>query len=68
MPHVSIAEDGEVNFCRRRPGLFIDIGFYGDGQIHYYVRVEAAGIDVHGSEPFDGRSMPRRLMVPITTD
>ncbi len=68
VPHVSVADDGEVNFFRRGHGLFIDIGFFGDGQIHYYARVDALGIDVTGSEPFSGRSLPRDLVIPITTD
>ena len=68
LPHVSLADDGEINFFRRRHGLFVDIGFFGDGQIHYYARVEALGIDVDGSEPFSGRSLPRDLVIPITTD
>lgn len=67
-PHVSVADDGEINFFRRRQGLFVDIGFFGDGQIHYYARVEAQGIDVDGSEPFSGRSLPRDLVIPVTTD
>ena len=66
MPHVSAADDGEVNFFRRRDGLFVDIGFFGDGQIHYYARVEAEGIDVDRSEPFSGRSLPRDLVIPFT--
>lgn len=65
--HVSVADDGEVNFFRRGPGLFIDVGFFGDGRIHYYARVEASGIDVDGSEPFSGRSLPRDLVIPIAT-
>ena len=68
VPHVSVADDGEINFFRRRQGLFVDIGFFGDGQIHYYARVEARGIDVDGSEPFSGRSLPRDLVIPVTTD
>ena len=65
MPHVAVADDGEVNFFRRREGLFVDVGFFGDGQIHYYARVESQGIDVDGSEPFSGRSLPRDLVIPI---
>ena len=67
-PHVSVADDGEVNFFRRGPGLFIDVGFFGDGQIHYYARVDALEIDVDGSAPFSGRSLPRDLVISITTD
>ena len=66
--HVAVADDGEVNFSRRGPGLFIDVGFFGDGRIHYYARAEAPGIDVDGSEPFSGRSLPHDLVVAIATD
>ena len=45
----------------------MDVGFFGDGQIHYYARVEDQGIDVDGSEFFTGRSLPRDLVIPITT-
>ena len=68
VPHVSIADDGEVNFFRRRPGLYIDVGFFGDGEIHYYARVETLGIDVARSCPFDGRSLPHELVAPLTTE
>ena len=67
-PHVSVADDGEINFFRRGRGRFVDIGFFGDGQVHYYARVEALEIDVDGSEPFSGRSLPRDLVIPLTTD
>ena len=66
-PHVSVADDGEINFFRRTHGLYVDVGFFGDGQIHYYARVEELGIDVDGSEPFTGRSLPRDLVLPIIT-
>lgn len=39
-PHVSVADDGEINFFRRSPGVYVDVGFFGDGQIHTYARVE----------------------------
>ena len=67
-PHVSVADDGEINFFRRRDGLYVDVGFFGDGQIHYYARLEDQGIDVDGSRPFSGRSLPRDLVIPITTE
>ena len=51
-----------------RDGLFVDIGFFGDNQIHYFVRVESMEIDVDGSEPFNGSSLPPDLVIPITTD
>ena len=67
-PHVSVADDGEINFFRRSHGVYVDVGFFGDGQIHYYARVEDPKIDVDGSEPFSGRSLPRDLVIPIITD
>ena len=42
-PYVSLADDGEVNFLWRRDGLFIDIGFVGDGMMHYYLSADARG-------------------------
>ena len=66
--HVSVADDGEINFFRRRPGLYVDVGFFGDGQVHYYARVEDLGIDLAESQPFSGRSLPRGLIIPITTE
>ena len=68
VPHLSVADDGEINFFRRQEGLFIDVGFFGDNQIHYYVQVEALGIDVADSCPFDGESLPRDLIVALTTE
>ena len=65
---VSVADDGEINFFKREQGVFIDIGFFGDGKIHYYVSVEALGIDRDDSRPFSGNSLPRELVTSITTD
>ena len=43
LPYVALAEDGEVNFYwRRRKSLLIDVGFVGDGMMHYYVWDEAS--------------------------
>ncbi len=66
VPHVSLADDGEVNFFWRNGGVYVDAGFFGDGQIYYYARVDDLGIDVDGAEPFTGRSLPRNLVIPIT--
>lgn len=68
MPHVSVADDGEINFFKRGQGLFVDVGFFGDGYIHYYACVENIGIDVDESQPFNGRSLPRDLVIPMTMD
>ena len=59
LPYVALAEDGEVNFYwRLRKSLLIDVGFVGDGMMHYYLWDEASGADVDASIPFSGRSLP----------
>lgn len=59
LPFVALADDGEVNFnWRHGNSLFIDVGFVGDGVMHYYVSEEASGLDVDASIPFSGRSLP----------
>ena len=59
LPYVALAEDGEVNFYwRRRKSLLIDVGFVGDGMMHYYVWDKTSGADADASIPFSGRSLP----------
>lgn len=61
LPQVALADDGEVNFLWRGDGLLIDIGFIGDGSMHYFVSDEAQGVDSDASIPFSGRSLPRDI-------
>ena len=61
LPQVALADDGEVNFFWRGDGLLIDIGFVGDGSMHYYVFDEAQGVDLDASIPFSRRSLPRDI-------
>ena len=58
LPHAALADDGEVNFIWRRDGLFVDVGFIGDGMMHYYVSADAQGVDSDASIQFSGRSLP----------
>ena len=37
-PHISLADDGEVNFAWSRDGMLIDLGFYGTGTYSFYAR------------------------------
>ena len=37
-PHISLADDGEVNFAWSRGGMLIDLGFYGTGTYSFYAR------------------------------
>lgn len=63
LPYVALAEDGEVNFYwRRRKSLLIDVGFVGDGMMHYYVWDEAHRVDEDASIRFSGRSLPLNVV------
>ena len=63
LPYVALADDGEVNFYwRRGQSLLIDVGFFGDGMMQYYVWDEASGVDVDDSIPFSGRVLPRDIV------
>ncbi len=66
LPHISVAEDGEINFFWRSDSTYIDVGFYGDNSIHYYARADENDIDKEMSEPFLGRSLPRELVAAIS--
>lgn len=38
LPHISLADDGEVNFAWDGEGVHIDLGFYGTETYSYYAR------------------------------
>ena len=64
-PSVSWAEDGEVGFYWGGEGIYVDVGFYGDGNISYYASVAAAGIDHNGDEDFADGALPPPLVSAI---
>ena len=39
-PHISLADDGEINFAWSHKGTRIDLGFYGTNTFSYYAREE----------------------------
>ena len=65
LPEVALADDGEINFFWRGDGLLIDIGFIGDGLMHYYVSDEDRGVDSNASIQFDGRSLARDIKMTM---
>ena len=65
LPSIGLADDGEINFYWRQDGLFIDIGFVGDGKMHYYLCVDAEGVDSDGSTDFTGSSLPSAMMAAM---
>lgn len=56
-PHISLADDGEVNFAWSGGAIYIDLGFYGDGTFSYY------GRDCDGRESF-GDDIPVTSPLP----
>jgi hypothetical protein len=56
-PHISLADDGEVNFAWSHEGTRIDLGFYGTGRFSYYAR------DKNGDEWF-GDDIPVTSPLP----
>ena len=38
LPHLSFADDGEINFLWDQDGIHIDLGFYGTGTYSYFAR------------------------------
>lgn len=59
LPHISLADDGEVNFAWTGGAIHIDLGFYGTGAFSYY------GRDRDGRE-FFGDDIP--VMSPLPED
>lgn len=67
LPHVSVAEDGEINFFWHSDSSYIDVGIYGDNKIHYYVESEAVDIDKDGIEPLSTSSLPKVVISAIAS-
>ena len=65
LPQVALADDGEINLFWREDGLLIDIGFIGDGMMHYYISDEAQDVDSDASIQFSGRSLPSDIEMAI---
>ena len=60
LPHISMADDGEVNFAWDREGMHIDLGFYGTGTFSYYAR-RADGQEYYGDEVPESSALPADL-------
>ena len=60
LPHISLADDGEVNFAWDGDGLHIDLGFYGTGTFSYYAR-GADGQEYYGDDLPADSTLPSAL-------
>jgi hypothetical protein len=57
MPDVILAPgDGEIVFQWRKDGQFIEVGFYGDGTISWYIDRVDGRSPRHSDDPFDRRN------------
>lgn len=65
LPTVGRADDGEINFFWRRTGVFIDVGFYGDGNLYYLARIDALDLDRDGMEPLGAPVLPKDLIIAL---
>ena len=54
IPHISLANDGEVNFLWRTERGVLDLGFYGTGTYSYYAKIH----DSHLNEEFGDDDLP----------
>jgi hypothetical protein len=61
LPHISAADDGEINFWWDRDGLYIDLGFFGDGSYSFYARLPN-GKEITEDEAPIAQSLPSELL------
>ena len=59
-PHISLANDGEVNFAWFRDGTWIDLGFYGTGTYSFYAR-DKSGDEWFGDDISVTSPLPKEL-------
>ena len=64
-PHISLADDGEVNFAWSYNGIRIDLGFYGTNTFSYYARDES-GKEWFGDDKPVSSPLPVELEALLT--
>ncbi len=65
LPHISLADDGEVNFAWSGGAIHIDLGFYGTGTFSYYGR-DSDGGEVFGDDTSVSSPLPKKLMALLS--
>ena len=61
MPHISLADDGEINVAWNGESIYIDLGFYGTGTYSYFAR-DRRGEKHHGDDIPAKGPIPDNLM------
>ena len=65
LPDLSFAEDGEIVFSWEHEGAYLEVSFYGDGHIYYYISIPKISKNITGQEAFYGRSISKLLSSSI---
>lgn len=60
LPHISLADDGEVNFAWTSGAIYVDLGFYGTGAYSYYGR-DGDGLESFGDDISVTSTLPGEL-------
>ena len=61
MPHISLADDGELNFAWNGGPIYIDLGFYGTGTYSFFAR-DRQGRKHYGDDVPASGPIPDNLM------
>ncbi len=61
MPHISLADDGELNLAWNGGPIYIDLGFYGTGTYSYFAR-DRQGRKHYGDDVPASGPIPDNLM------
>ena len=66
MPDVGLADDGEVNFLWQEPGLYVDLGFRGDGTFSCFARA-LSGVRIAVDGAAAGHGLPPELQAILNS-
>ena len=64
-PRISLVIDGEVNFSWKTDEVYIDLGFYGDGEGGSYFAEDSAGHKYYG-DSFPPGELPQEIVQLIS--
>lgn len=61
LPYISLANDGEINFCWKDNDFILDLGFYGDKTYSFYLKT-TEGKKFHGDEIQVCSNIPQEIL------
>jgi hypothetical protein len=60
LPHISASADGEINFCWKKYGFLLDLGFDGDGYYSYCAHLPNRS-EIIENEAFLAKPLPQEI-------